>query len=50
MRSTSRRRTDWQRVLATVEGAHGRLDGLVNAAGIALLATIEDTELRPGAA
>ena len=36
--------TDWQTVLAKVERAHGRLDGLVNAAGIALLATIEDTD------
>jgi NAD(P)-dependent dehydrogenase (short-subunit alcohol dehydrogenase family) len=35
---------DWQAVLANVEHAHGRLDGLVNAAGIALLATIEDTD------
>jgi NAD(P)-dependent dehydrogenase (short-subunit alcohol dehydrogenase family) len=35
---------DWQSVLAAVERAHGRLDGLVNAAGIALLATIEDTD------
>jgi NAD(P)-dependent dehydrogenase (short-subunit alcohol dehydrogenase family) len=35
---------DWQRVLADVERAHGRLDGLVNAAGIALLGTIEETD------
>jgi NAD(P)-dependent dehydrogenase (short-subunit alcohol dehydrogenase family) len=35
---------DWQTVLAEVERTHGRLDGLVNAAGIALLATIEDTD------
>jgi NAD(P)-dependent dehydrogenase (short-subunit alcohol dehydrogenase family) len=35
---------DWQRVLAAVEHAHGRLDGLVNAAGIALLANVEDTD------
>ena len=35
---------DWQSVLGEVERAHGRLDGLVNAAGIALLATIEDTD------
>jgi NAD(P)-dependent dehydrogenase (short-subunit alcohol dehydrogenase family) len=35
---------DWQTVLGEVERAHGRLDGLVNAAGIALLATIEDTD------
>jgi 3(or 17)beta-hydroxysteroid dehydrogenase len=35
---------DWRSVLGEVERAHGRLDGLVNAAGIALLATIEDTD------
>jgi len=35
---------DWQRVLGEVERAHGRLDGLVNAAGIALLASFEDTD------
>jgi 3(or 17)beta-hydroxysteroid dehydrogenase len=35
---------DWQRVLAEVDRAHARLDGLVNAAGIALLASIEDTD------
>ena len=35
---------DWQVALNAVDRAHGRLDGLVNAAGIALLATIEDTE------
>jgi NAD(P)-dependent dehydrogenase (short-subunit alcohol dehydrogenase family) len=35
---------DWQRVLGELDRAHGRLDGLVNAAGIALLATIEDTD------
>jgi 3(or 17)beta-hydroxysteroid dehydrogenase len=35
---------DWRKVLAEVERAHTRLDGLVNAAGIALLATIEDTD------
>jgi 3(or 17)beta-hydroxysteroid dehydrogenase len=35
---------DWQRVLAEVDRAHGRLEGLVNAAGIALLASIEDTD------
>ena len=36
--------SDWHRVLGEVERAHGRLDGLVNAAGIALLASIEDTD------
>jgi 3(or 17)beta-hydroxysteroid dehydrogenase len=35
---------DWRNALAEVERAHARLDGLVNAAGIALLATIEDTD------
>jgi 3(or 17)beta-hydroxysteroid dehydrogenase len=35
---------DWQTALGEVERAHGRLDGLVNAAGIALLANIEDTD------
>jgi 3(or 17)beta-hydroxysteroid dehydrogenase len=35
---------DWQRVLAEVDHARGRLDGLVNAAGIALLASVEDTD------
>ena len=30
--------------IAEVERAHGRLDGLVNAAGIALLGTVEDTD------
>src|SRR6187551_1125063 len=35
---------DWFRVIAEVEGAHGRLDGLVNAAGIAFLGSIEDTD------
>src|SRR5438105_3117686 len=35
---------NWHSVLAAVDRTHGRLDGLVNAAGIALLATIEDTD------
>jgi NAD(P)-dependent dehydrogenase (short-subunit alcohol dehydrogenase family) len=34
----------WHSVLAALKRAHGRLDGLVNAAGVALLATIEDTD------
>ncbi len=34
----------WRGALAEVERVHGRLDGLVNAAGIALLGTIEDTD------
>lgn len=35
---------DWQRVVAEVEKAHGRLDGLVNAAGIAAVGNIERTD------
>src|SRR3954471_24119874 len=35
---------DWQRVIGAVESSAGRLDGLVNAAGIALLGSIEDTD------
>jgi NAD(P)-dependent dehydrogenase (short-subunit alcohol dehydrogenase family) len=35
---------DWRRGLAAVDRAHGRLDGLVNAAGIVLLANVEDTD------
>ena len=35
---------DWQSVLAAVDRRHGRLDGLVNSAGIAHLGTIEDTD------
>jgi NAD(P)-dependent dehydrogenase (short-subunit alcohol dehydrogenase family) len=34
----------WQQVMTTVEAAHGRLDGLVNAAGIATVGTIEKTD------
>jgi 3(or 17)beta-hydroxysteroid dehydrogenase len=34
---------DWQRVIGAVEKSAGRLDGLVNAAGIAELGTVEDT-------
>jgi 3(or 17)beta-hydroxysteroid dehydrogenase len=34
----------WHDVLGAVERAHGRLDGLVNSAGIAHLGTIEDTD------
>lgn len=36
---------DWARVIAEVEARHGRLDGLVNNAGIAVLGSIEDTSL-----
>jgi NAD(P)-dependent dehydrogenase (short-subunit alcohol dehydrogenase family) len=35
---------DWQRVIAAVADSAGRLDGLVNAAGIAQLGTVEDTD------
>lgn len=36
---------DWRRVVADIERAIGRLDGIVNAAGIALMGTIEETSL-----
>jgi 3(or 17)beta-hydroxysteroid dehydrogenase len=35
---------DWKRVIAEVEASAGRLDGLVNAAGIAEMGTVEDTD------
>ena len=35
---------DWLRVAAEIERSHGRLDGLLNAAGIASLGTVEDTD------
>jgi len=35
---------DWQRVTADIERKHGRLDGLVNAAGIAAVGSIEKTD------
>jgi len=35
---------DWQRIAAEVERQHGRLDGLVNAAGIAAVGSIEKTD------
>jgi NAD(P)-dependent dehydrogenase (short-subunit alcohol dehydrogenase family) len=35
---------DWRRVIAAVGQSAGRLDGLVNAAGIAELGTIEETD------
>jgi NAD(P)-dependent dehydrogenase (short-subunit alcohol dehydrogenase family) len=35
---------DWRRVIAEVERAHGRLDGLVNAAGIVALGTVEELD------
>src|SRR6478609_8361290 len=36
---------DWLRVIAEVEKTHGGLDGLVNAAGLAALGNIEETDL-----
>jgi NAD(P)-dependent dehydrogenase (short-subunit alcohol dehydrogenase family) len=38
------RELDWLRVIAEIGRTHGRLDGLVNAAGIAALGHIEDTD------
>jgi 3(or 17)beta-hydroxysteroid dehydrogenase len=35
---------DWQRVAGTLEQKHGRLDGLVNAAGIAAVGSVEKTD------
>jgi NAD(P)-dependent dehydrogenase (short-subunit alcohol dehydrogenase family) len=35
---------DWLRVVAEIERVHGRLDGLLNAAGIAALGSIEETD------
>jgi len=35
---------DWQRAAAEIEQKHGRLDGLVNAAGIATIGHIEKTD------
>lgn len=35
---------DWARVIAAVAGTSGRLDGLVNAAGIVAIGTVEDTD------
>jgi len=35
---------DWQRIAADIERKHGRLDGLVNAAGIAVLGTVEQLD------
>ncbi|HEY1309514.1 MAG TPA: SDR family oxidoreductase [Pseudolabrys sp.] len=35
---------DWQRIVAEVERQHGRLDGLVNAAGIVAVGTIEQLD------
>jgi NAD(P)-dependent dehydrogenase (short-subunit alcohol dehydrogenase family) len=36
--------TDWQRVTAGIERQHGRLDGLVNAAGIVVLGNVEQLD------
>ena len=35
---------DWQRVTADIERKHGRLDGLVNAAGIVVLGSVEQPD------
>src|SRR5580704_871025 len=35
---------DWLRVIAAIEQSAGRLDGLVNAAGILAIGTVEDTD------
>jgi 3(or 17)beta-hydroxysteroid dehydrogenase len=35
---------DWLRVIAEIGRQHDRLDGLVNAAGLAALGTVEDTD------
>jgi NAD(P)-dependent dehydrogenase (short-subunit alcohol dehydrogenase family) len=35
---------DWQRVIADIEKKHTRLDGLLNAAGIAAVANVEKTD------
>ncbi len=35
---------DWQRTIGAIGRKHGRLDGLVNAAGLAKLGNIEETE------
>jgi 3(or 17)beta-hydroxysteroid dehydrogenase len=35
---------DWTRVIAAIERNNGRLDGLVNAAGIVAIGTVEDTD------
>ncbi len=35
---------DWQRLTASIAAMHGRLDGLVNAAGIAVVGSIEKTD------
>ena len=36
--------SDWQRVIAAIAASAGRLDGLVNAAGIVAVGSVEDTD------
>jgi 3(or 17)beta-hydroxysteroid dehydrogenase len=36
--------SDWQRVIAAIEAGAGHLDGLVNAAGIVAIGSVEDTD------
>src|SRR6185312_8832043 len=36
--------SDWQRVIDAIGASAGRLDGLVNTAGIAIVGTVEDTD------
>jgi 3(or 17)beta-hydroxysteroid dehydrogenase len=36
--------SDWQRVATAIEASAGRLDGLVNAAGIVAIGSVEDTD------
>ena len=36
--------SDWARITAVIADTHGRLDGLVNAAGIVVIGTVEDTD------
>src|SRR5665213_2915116 len=35
---------DWQRVMTEIGRLHDRLDGLVNAAGLAVLGNVEETD------
>src|ERR1041385_7889944 len=39
---------DWLRVISDIGRTHGRIDGLVNAAGVAALGNIEETDYRHG--
>lgn len=36
--------SDWQRIADEIDKAHGRLDGLINGAGLAVLGTVEETD------